>query len=388
MVRSREPGPAAGVSTPTMTLRLNRRRVLVLLGLALVAGSTMFCSPGYVIRAGIEEARILSRRQAIDAVIADPATSPETRAKLELVRTAAVYAERELDLNVGDSYTAYSRVDRDTLLLVVSASQKDAFRAHTWWFPIVGRVPYKGYFNPDHALAEAARLEARGLDTHVRPAGAFSTLGWFNDPLLSTLLSRDDISLASTVIHELLHNTMFLRGQVAFNESFANFVGDVGAAEMFCAVEGDDGPRCQAARDSWADALTFGAALQQLVARLDALYERENLTSEEKIAAREVVIDRWREDYARDVVPRLNRLFRAYHERPINNATLIGTRLYYYRLDLFDEVYRTLGVPLRVAIRAMIDAAESSPDDPFAAVERLAPVAGSPMLRGPTTTER
>ncbi len=362
--------------------------MVVLLGLAVVAGSTLFCSPGFVIRAGVEEAKILSRRQPISDVIADPATSPETRSKLELVRMAATFADRELGLNVGDSYTTFSQIDRDTLLLVVTASHRDAFRAHTWWFPIVGRVPYKGYFNPDGALAEAARLADRGLDTHVRPAGAFSTLGWLPDPLLSTLLNRDEISLASTVIHEVTHNSIFLPGQVRFNESFANFVGDMGAAEMFCRIEGEDGARCRAARESWEDAMRFGAALQGLVSSLEELYGRDNLTSEQKIALRETVIDRWRVEYERDVVPRLHRAFRTYHERPINNATLIGTRLYYYRLDLFEEVYRAMGVPLRDAIRAMMDAAESSPDDPFGAIERLAAVAGPPIMTAPTTTER
>jgi predicted aminopeptidase len=376
------------VSQSTMRWKLTRRRVLLLSGLAVLAGSTLFCSPGFVIRAGIEEAKILSRKQPIADVIANPATSPETRSKLELVRTAAVYADRELGLNVGDSYSAFSQIDRDTLLLVVTGSRKDEFRAHTWWFPIVGRVPYKGFFNPDHALAEAARLEARGLDTHVRPAGAFSTLGWFNDPLLSTLLSRDEISLASTVIHEVTHNTVFIPGQVRFNESFANFVGDVGAAELFCGMEGESGARCRAARESWGDALVFSEALQRLVGSLEELYGREELSSEEKVALRDGVIDRWREEYERDVVPRLRRLFRTYHERPINNATLIGTRLYYYRLDLFDRVYQAMEVPLRDAIAAMIDAAEASPHDPFAAVEQLAPMPASPIIRAPVTTER
>lgn len=371
-----------------MRIKVTTRRVLLLLGLAVVAGSALFCSPGFVIRAGIEEAKILSRRQPIDAVIADPATSPETRSQLGLVRMAAVYADRELGLDVGESYTMYSELDRDTLLLVVTASRRDAFRAHTWWFPIVGRVPYKGFFDHDEALAEAGRLEARGLDTHVRTAGAFSTLGWFNDPLLSTLLNRDPISLASTVIHEVTHNTVFIPGQVAFNESFATFVGDVGAAEMFCGIEGEDGPRCRAARDSWSDALVFGEALQRLVGSLEAVYEREDLTSEAKIAAREVVIDGWRAEYERAVVPRLTRLFRSYHERPINNATLIGTRLYYDRLDMFDRVYRRSGLPLREAIHAMIEAAEASPDEPFEAVERLAPVAGPAIIRGSLTEER
>jgi predicted aminopeptidase len=371
-----------------MNVKLTGRRIFLLLGLAVLAGSTLFCSPAFVVRAGVEQAKILRARQPIDQAIADPATPPATRAKLELVRTAATFADRELGLDVAGSYSTFAQLERDTLLLVVTASRKDAFRAHTWWFPIVGRVPYKGFFHHGQARAEAARLEARGLDVHLRTAGAFSTLGWFDDPLLSTLLDRDEISLAATVIHEVTHNTIFIPGQVRFNESFATFVGDVGAAEMFCAIEGPDGPRCRAATESWADAMLFGEALQRLVGALEELYERQDLSSDQKIAGRDVVIDRWREEYARDVVPRLRRAFRTYHERPINNATLIGTRLYYYRLDLFDHVYRSMGVPLRDAIATMIEAAESSPDDPFAAIERLAPVPASPMLPGPVTTER
>ena len=141
---------------------------------------------------------------------------------------------------------------------------------YTWWFPIVGRVPYKGFFDPEDAFAQARELERKGYDTHVRPSAAFSTLGWFNDPLLSTVLSRGDVSLASTVIHEVTHNTIFIPGQVAFNESMATFVGDVGAAEYFCTLEGEDGERCRFARALWQDKILFGQALAEL--RLEFLF--------------------------------------------------------------------------------------------------------------------
>src|SRR5690606_12700456 len=149
------------------------------------------------------------------------------------------FADHALDLNVGESYTTYSWVESDTLLLVVTASEKVRFRAHTWWFPIVGHVPYKGFFNFDAARAEAQRLETQGYDVQVRPSSAFSTLGWFNDPVLNTLLRYDDVSLAGTVIHELLHNTIYIPSRISFNESFANFVGERGAIEFFCNREGD-----------------------------------------------------------------------------------------------------------------------------------------------------
>jgi predicted aminopeptidase len=349
-----------------------RRRILVIAGLVVLAGSLMFCSPGYVIQAGVQEAKILSRRQPIDEVIASPGTDAGTRAKLELVRSARTFAVERLELDAGDSYTTFSRVDRDTLLMVVTAAPKTSFTPYTWWFPIVGRVPYKGFFDPDDARGEARRLAAKGYDTHVRPSGAFSTLGWFNDPLLSTILAYDDVALAATVIHEITHNTTFIEGQVGFNESFANFVGDVGATELFCGIEGETGERCRRARSLWQDNLVFAGALEGLVTGLEAVYGDESLSRDEKLEAREEVIRRWREGYARDVVPELRLGFRSFHEQPINNASLLGLRLYYQRLDLFDAVYRGLDEPLGHVVARMTEAAESSPDDPFGAVERLA----------------
>lgn len=346
---------------------------MVVIGLALLGGSLLFCSPAYVIRAGIEEAKILSRREPISAVMASPLTTDETRAKLTVVRTARTFAEKELGLDVGESYTTFSPVDSDTLLLVVTGSRKDRFQPVTWWFPVVGRVPYKGFFKPKDALAEARRLEREGYDAAVRPAGAFSTLGWFNDPVLSTVLRYDDVALGATVIHEVTHNTVFIPGQVSFNESFASFVGDRGAIALFCGIEGDDGARCVRAREEWEDARVFGAALQDLVARLESVYGRDDLDSDAKVAAREGVVDDWRRAFERDVAPKLHGPLRGYHRRPINNATLIGIRLYYDRLDLFEGVYRAMGVPLEEAVARMIEAAESSPDEPFEAVARLAP---------------
>ena len=347
------------------------RTILTVAALALLGGTVMFCSPGYVLRAGVEEAKILSRRQPIEEVLASPLTEAGTRDKLGVVRMARTFAEKELGLDVGESYTTFSRVDRDTLLLVVTGARKDAFVPVTWWFPVVGRVPYKGFFRAGQAMAEARRLEAEGYDAAVRPAGAFSTLGWFNDPLLSTLLRYDHVALGATVIHEVTHNTVYIPGQAAFNESFASFVGDRGAIELFCGVEGETGPRCARAREEWADALVFGEALEGLVGRLEALYGREDLDRAAKIAAREDVIAAWKTDFERDVAPRLHGGLARFHRQAINNATLIGLRLYYRRLDLFEDAYRRLGVPLEDAIARMVTAAESSPEEPFRAVARL-----------------
>ncbi len=344
--------------------------------MSLAALLVLACSPGYVIRAGVEEARILARRRAITDVIADPATGTEERRKLRLVLEARDFAERVLGLAAGDSYTTYSRVDSDTLLLVVTAAHKDRFEAHSWWFPIVGHVPYKGFFDFDAARREAARLQARGLDTQLRPSAAFSTLGWFDDPVLNTVLRSGDVALVSTVIHEILHNTIFLPSRVAFNESFASFVGDRGAIAFFCMRDGDDAPLCRQAQDEWHDTLLFGAFLQSLVHDLEALYVREDLSSEEKIARRQAVFDAARARFESAVQPALRTSYRGWSRATVNNATLIGTRLYYDRLDLFEQLFDSHHHDFPATLRTLRRALEHIDGDPYDLVARL--LAGRP----------
>ena len=332
------------------------------------------CSPAYVLRASWEEAKILARRKPIARIVADPATDPETRRKLVVVQDARVFARDSLGLEAGNSYTLFTRVNSDTLAMVLSAAHKDRFQAHTWWFPIVGRVPYKGFFDPRDAEREAEKLERQGYDTYIRPTAAFSTLGWFNDPLLSTLLRYDDVSLGNTVIHELTHNTFFASGQVAFNESFANFVGGRGAVHFFCAREGAQGPRCREAAASWEDDVIFGEFLEGLVQELEALYARPDLTRDDKLREREHVFARARQRFTAEVQPRFKAgSFAGFTRGPLNNATLISRRIYYQRLGLFDRVYRSRRGDLRRTVADIIAAARANRADPYAAVAALAP---------------
>lgn len=366
-------------------MRVPRIGRLILLALALLAGAaSLTCSPVYVIRAGIQEARILSRRRPIKVVIDDPGTTPEVRGKLELVLQARTFAQKVLHLDAGDSFTTYSWVRHDTLLMVLSASQKLAFQPYTWWFPIVGRVPYKGYFNFPAAYREAAKLTRKGYDTYVRPSGAFSTLGWFNDPLLNTVLRYDDVSLASTVIHELTHNTIFIPSQISFNESFANFVGDRGAALFFCSRDGESAHSCQLARDVWHDNLVFGAFLTHLVAQLDSIYAHTNLPDSTRLVMRAETFQDARRQFQETVEPQLaTNLYRGFGRSTINNATLIGIRLYYDRLDLFEKVYQSHGGDLVAAVGAIANAARQDPDHAFQAVARLTATAAPDTTSGP-----
>jgi predicted aminopeptidase len=326
----------------------------------------------YVMRAAWEEAKILNARKPIARIVADTATDWETRDKLLLVLQARQFAADSLGLDAGDSYTLFSRVKSDTLVMVLSAAPKDQFRPHTWWFPIVGSVPYKGFFDPDDALKEQARLEARGYDTYLRPSAAFSTLGWFNDPLLSTLLRYDRVSLANTVVHELFHNTFYAPGQAVFNESLASFVGGRGAIEFFCRRDGPAAETCRTAEAMWLDDLIFGEFLERLVADLEALYARADLTTDDKLRERERLFTDAQRRFAAEVRPRLQvDTYPSFTRDPLNNATLIARHIYYDRLHLFEEVYRSRDGDFLRAMNDIVAAARSNKADPYAAVQAL-----------------
>src|SRR6476659_4978054 len=239
----------------------------------------------YLSRGALEEAKILSRRQPISEIVADPGTPEGVREKLKVVLAAREYARDSLKLRTKDSFTTYSRLDHDTLVLLVSAAYRDTLKPYTWWFPIVGRVPYKGYFDFEAARRAAKDLSAEGFDVYLRPSDAFSTLGFFNDPLLNTTLKGDSIGLANTVIHELTHNTYYASGQAPFNESFAMFVGARGAAAFFRSRRQEAAAAKLDAQ--WEDDKLLARFWSGVIKSLDSAYAAHPESREARITARD-----------------------------------------------------------------------------------------------------
>ncbi len=318
--------------------------LVLLFGLAYAA----FADVRYITRAAIAEAGILRRRRPLAEVVADSTTDPRVRAKLLLVIAARAFARDSLGLTVGDTYTTYSQLDHDTLVLVLSAAPNDKLEPYTWTFPVVGRVPYKGFFSADDAESEARKLQRAGLDTWIRPASAFSTLGWFNDPLLSTVVRDDSSDLAATIIHETLHNTVFLKGHVDFNESLAEFTGYRGA-EAFFRSRGDSvNARRSVAR--WRDIQRLARFYDLLAARLERIY-RSGATGPQIQSARNEVFRDAMNQMAGSLAAELETIDgRRLAERPLNNASLLAERVYGTGLDRFDRLLDEHGGDLRATI--------------------------------------
>jgi predicted aminopeptidase len=337
----------------------------------------------YLLRAGWEEAKILARRRSIPELVADVRTPPPVRAKLRLVLTARGFAEDSVGLRAGDSFTTYSQLDSDTLVLVLSGAYRDRLQRYTWWFPVVGRVPYKGFFDAEQARRASRELDRRGFDVYLRPAAAFSTLGFFNDPLLSTTLRQDSLDLVNTVIHETTHSTFYARGEAVFNESFANFVGARGASWFYRAR--GQGAAAEQVDARWSDQKVLARFWGTLHHSLDSAFKvhpGESRTST-RLALRDSIFGAARRHLVDSVGPRLRTINRRGLERTrFDNASLLARRIYLTDLDLFDGVFEREGRDLRATIRRVIALAESA-DDPYAAVRAwlVASKAGSRLTK-------
>jgi predicted aminopeptidase len=307
----------------------------------------VFCglfSGCYTIKQGVTMLGYLNR--------AIPLEQSDDQEFIRLVTDIRSFAMNELGLAESLNYTRYVKLDRDYLAAVVSASARDSFRRHDWHFPIVGKMPYKGFFNIEDARKERARLEKLDLDVWIRGVGAFSTLGWFRDPLFSYMRYYSPSRLADLIIHELVHATVFIKGQVKFNEELAEFIGSKGAQLFMETHYGIDSKEYQDMLISAADNQSYVAFIQELIAELDILYnsgrdrntilaEKENIINAAKIRFDAEYESRFSSDN-----------YRGFSSLPINNAFLELFRIYYTDDNFYEDLFERSGRNLPAFIAA------------------------------------
>jgi predicted aminopeptidase len=340
---------------------------------ALVLGVCSFLfSACYTLKQGAAMIGYLRRAVPLENLVGSPQStgpaSDETVRFVERVEDIRRFSVEELGLKPTRNYTRYVEIDRDYLAAVVSASEKDSFTPYRWWFPIVGDVPYKGFFNPEDAKKEGADLQKKDLDVWIRPVEAFSTLGWFRDPLYSFMKNYTVNRLADLIIHESFHATVFLSSHTQFNEELAEFIGSEGARLYVEKKYGADSTEAQETIARREEDARFVSFIQSLIAELNPVYNSDS-AREEKLAKKAEIIEAARRRFADNYDAMFtSERYRGFIDMEINNAYLELYNLYYERNDRFKELYRASGSDIRKFIAAAKQLNTKS--DPMAQLEK------------------
>ncbi len=345
-------GPRSGAGGWVHPLRAARRgriaavmRVLVA-GFAGFAGICLFSSC-YLTTQVSRYITIVAGAKPADRLLADPGTDGPTRKLLETALAARSYAIDTIGLRNTKNYRSLAKVDAEHLVTVVQACAELSFDRHLWAYPFVGKLPYKGFFDPKDAETEALRIKKLGLDVIRRPSDAFSTLGFLQDPLFSFMIDYDEYDVAELIIHEMTHATIFIRGEKAgnFNEELATFVGRQGALDFIAARHGEESEEYAQARAGILDARAFSAFLRESSALLERIYASP-ASDDDKRAAKSRVIAERAAVFARDCPAMFSRegslRFQSYPMDKVNNALLDLYRLYEGEPLLYSRYYENI----------------------------------------------
>jgi len=302
----------------------------VLLSLALLGGCA---SLGYYGQSVNGQVEVLKSRRSVQAVIDDPATDERLRARLRLALRIRAFATHELHLPDNDSYRTYADLGRPYVAWNVVATPEFSLEPMTWCFPVAGCVEYRGYFDRAEAEKFAAGLRRDGYDVLVGPVPAYSTLGWFDDPLLNTMMSWPEPELAGVIFHELAHQRLYVSDDTTFNESFAVAVEREGVRRWMAAES--RGKEYEAFRSRKRRNAQFVDLAMQVRGELRALYARD-LNANEKRAEKQALFSWMREEYARlkDEWGGYGG-YDAWMSRPLNNARLASLASYHEYLPAF-----------------------------------------------------
>lgn len=266
-----------------MLIRLLRPPLLILLITVSVNTSTVARYYAQSISGHLE---LLHKRVPIAELLARHDTPEELRHRLETVLELRRFARDELALPDNDSYLSYSDIGREYVVWNIIATPKFALTPIRWCYPVTGCFSYRGYFSEKNARAYAEKLRQRGLDVVIRGVTAYSTLGWFADPVLNTMLRRDDSRLVKLLLHELAHQKLHIESDTAFNEAFANTVAREGLARWLVKSEFDSSKidfELQQSREQ-----DFVALIGQTRAELKTLYASSVSKSQKRQRKREI----------------------------------------------------------------------------------------------------
>ena len=281
---------------------------------------------------------MMGQRQAIDELIKSDNTDPNEKIALKEVLQIRKFASSDLLLPDNNSYTSYVELDRDYVTWAVFAAESLSLNAKTWCFLVVGCVPYRGYFSQDKAWQFTQQLQAKGYDTYIAPVPAYSTLGWFSDPLLSSMLGRGSIITAEYIFHELAHQKLYIKNDTAFNEAFATAVGQIGV-EKWLVSKGMD-KSLQNYLNANQNKHEIYQIIDTLKQQLQDIYQ-SSADNEQKLTLKDIALDEYRQTMTKQLQA-WNKLqqYQSWLLDDMNNAKLNAFSTYRDLVPLFIDLYQ------------------------------------------------
>jgi len=289
------------------------------------------------------QSKLVQSRKPIDKALKSDKLTDKQKAKLELVKAVKKFSEETLGLKKSSNYTSYVQLEEPYVTYIVQAAYPNELKPYLWRFPFVGEVPYKGYFRKKLAEEEAQELKAQHFDTYTRGVSAYSTLGWFQDSVLSSMLRYEDYDLVELIIHETVHTTLFVKSAAEFNERMATFLGHKGMLMYYRSVDGEDSPQIKKAEEDAADQKLFSAFLTKEVDDLKKWYQdhKADITPDMKAARLKEIQIR----FGKELRPKMKgKNYEDFEKKELNNAVLLAHRTYEYSLEDFEKLHQHFGL--------------------------------------------
>jgi predicted aminopeptidase len=324
------------------------------------------CQLTYLVKSGYHQARLLNRRVPIEEALSSPELTPEQKSKIQLTQEVRKFITNRLKLKLGNNYTSFVQLDQPYVTYALSGAFQFELKPFEWNYPLVGRLPYRGHFKKEDALADEADLKSQGYDTFVRGVTAYSTLGWMADPLLSSMLRYEDYNLVNVVIHETVHANLFIKGEADFNERLATYIGNAGTEIFYLEREGINSVHLQKIKDNNHDDKLFSDFLSAELETLKKWYETESETM--TLKKKESRLKEIQVRFEKETWPKMkSKEYEFFKNETLNNARLLALRTYFYDLSDFDKVYVRMGRDFKKFFEFCKELEKS--DDPQAALK-------------------
>jgi predicted aminopeptidase len=294
------------------------------------------CSLSYLFQAAKGQYRLLHESIPVTDALNDPDLPGEQKEQLRLIASIKEFGEKKLGLKATENYETVFLASDLPPVYTLSASPKDRLELVTWWFPVVGNMPYLGFFKKEKAEEEINRLKKKGFDTSMGEGYAYSTLGWFKDPVTLNILKGTTVELAEVILHEMTHTTLYLEGQGEFNEGLANMVGKIGARTFLENHFGTSHSFTHEANKILEDERIFSSFINTMFDRLNQLYDSSK-NYDEKVRDREKIFTAYIQDFSQLKTEFQTDRHLYFGRNEVNNAYLMSIGLYHKHFHLFEN---------------------------------------------------